>query len=305
MLKHLTPFMSRPSWTDHIETDRPTRRKQLGRQLGRHYSWHTIAYSDSTSAAQTNSDMPFLSDLGIVPTFNGHALLPGDFLLSAAMVLGLTVTRVRLDSGQLRVLGQPYLHPIIQAALPANNPNMVWYYKQPFRLPQREEIAVQRTNTTGVAERDTVILFLHKQYDPWPNGNIWIVRATSTTATVANAWTNIGQPTMETALPVGTYMLNWWDAQSTNGQALRWFFPLTSGLRPGLPMLTGIGNRNNYQIYEGVMGAAGPFVNDVLPFMEVLANGADNSFELRLAITRIAAGIGPMVPMGPLGLAGP
>jgi hypothetical protein len=122
---------------------------------------------------------------------------------------------------------------------------------------------------------------------------------------VANAWTNIGQPTMETALPVGTYQMLFWDAQSTNGQCLRWFFPLTSGLRPGFAMLTSVANRNNYEWYEGVMGAAGPFVNDVLPFMEVLANGADASYELRIAITRIAAGIGPMTPMGPLGLAGP
>lgn len=266
-------------------------------------SWHTIAYRSVQAGAVTNFDTPFQNDLGIVPTFNGHALLPGDFLLSAAMLFGATLTRARLDSGQLRVLGQPYLHPVNASILPANNPNICWYFKQPFKLPQREEIALQSTDTA--ADTFGAFLFLHKTYDPWPAGNIWIVRATSTTATVAGAWTNIGQPTMETALPVGTYMLDWWDAQSANMQALRWFFPLTSGLRPGLPGLTSITNRNNYEIYEGVMGAAGPFVNDVLPFLEVFANAADASFELRLAITRIAAGIGPMVPMGPLGLAGP
>lgn len=268
-------------------------------------SWHTIAYTDSTSSAQTNSNQPFLSDLGVVPTFNTHALLPGDFMLSAAMAMGLTVTRVRLDSGQLRVLGQPYIHPINQAALPANNPNLMWVFKQPFRLPQREEIAVQRTNTTAVAEQDTTLLWLHQSYTPWDPGNVWVVRATSTTATVANTWTNIGQPTMETALPVGTYSLHWWDAQSTNGQCLRWVFPPSFGLRPGMPMLTSIGNRNPYDLYLGAFGKAGEFVNDVLPFMEVLANGADASYELRLAIVRKASNIGSMVPMGPIGLAGP
>src|SRR5258708_1560391 len=97
--------------------------------------WHSIAYTDSTSAAQTNSDMPFLADLGVVPTFNNHALLPWDVRLSWALAMGLTVSRMRLDSGQLRVLGQNYIHPINQAALPANNPNIAYWFKQPFKLP--------------------------------------------------------------------------------------------------------------------------------------------------------------------------
>jgi hypothetical protein len=268
--------------------------------------WHTIAYSDSTAAAQTNTSMPLLNDLGVVPSsLAGNAFLPSDFMLSWAMMMGLTVTRVRLDSGQLRVLGNPYLHPIIQAALPPTNPNICYYFKQPFKLPQREEIAAQRTNTTGVAERDTLLVGLHRDYQSWPGNNIWIVRATSTTATVANAWTNIGQPTMETTLPVGTYQHLWWDSQSTNGQCMRMVYPPTFGLRPGLPMMTAIGNRNPYDIYLGAFGAAGQFVNDVLPFMEVLANAADASYEMRWAIVRIMSNIGNMTPQGPLGLAGP
>jgi len=265
-------------------------------------SWHNIAYFATNAAAATNADTAFVSDLGVVPTFNGHALLPDNFMLTAAQAMGASLLRARLDSGQLRVLGQPYLHPVIAAAVPGSNPNTVWYFRAPFQLPQREEIAAQLTNNAGAPENETVGIWLHKSFDSWGPQNIWIVRATSTTATVANKWTNIGQPTMETALPVGTYTLLWWDAQSTNGQFLRWVFPPTSRLRPGMGMLTSIQNRQNNEVYQGVLGAAGQFVNDVLPFMEVLANAADASFELRLAIQRSSSMIGAPPAMGLPGL---
>jgi hypothetical protein len=266
-------------------------------------SWHIVAYSATTPLNSVNADTAFVSDLGVVPTFNGHALLPGDFMLSFAVAMGATLSRARLDSGQLRVLGQPYIHPINPAVLPTANPNVAWWFRQPFKLPQREEIAAQLSN--GAAEVETVILGLHKSYDPWPAGNVWIVRFTNTTATVANKWTNIGQPTMETALPVGTYSMLWSDLQSANGQAHRWVFPPTVGLRPGFLSQTSVSNRNPYDYYEGVLGTMGQYVNDVLPFIEVLCNGADASYEGRMAIVRVQSSIGSMNPMGPLGVAGP
>ena len=305
MLKHLldglVPFGVAPPLPP-LDCGHPKARKR-GRLRTERELFHVMAYSQLFGAAQTNGDTTFVSDLGVVPTFNNHALLPWSGRLVFAAAMGATLSRARFDSGQLRVLGNMHIFPIIPAAIPGTNPNVDWMVKQPVQLPQREEIAVQLTNTA--AEQDTVVVGVSQQVDPWPSGNIWIVRATSTTATVANKWTNIGQPTMETALPVGTYSILWSDAQSANGQAHRYIFPPAGGPRPGFLSLTSITNRNPPEYYMGWLGNLGYFVNDVLPFIEILANAADAAFEFRWAVVRTQASIGSMVGTGPLGIAGP
>jgi hypothetical protein len=193
--------------------------------------------------------------------------------------MGALLTRARFDSGNIRYYGNPYIRPINNAAIPGTNPNLMMLWDNPFVLPGREEIACQLSNSSGVAERETVGIFLLDSYQAAPAGPFWAVRFTGTTAVVANAW-SIEPFVLETALPSGSYWMVHMDVQSANGQFARMFFD-TQFWRPGLTMLNSLGNRQVDIWRPGILGTMNqvPFVNDRLPALEILANAADAAFE--------------------------
>jgi hypothetical protein len=254
------------------------------RRKARRYStlkseWHTCIYTASNGAGATNADTPALTDSGVLFIINNHFLFQKPMTLVAAYASGASMSRARLDSGNLRYYGNPYIRPFNPALLPGSNPNMMLLWDNPMILPAREEIAAQLSNTAGAPEREYLALFLMSNYMPATPGPFWAVRYTGSTAVVANTWT-IEPFVLETALPSGTYDMIDLDTQSTNGIMARMFFD-TQFYRPGTLMFNAIGNRDVDVWRPGILGKMNvqPFVNDRLPALEILANAADAAFE--------------------------
>jgi len=251
-------------------------------------TWHTAAYTASNAAGATNADTAALTDSGVLYITNSHFLFQRPMVLLAIAAMGANLTKARLDSGNIRYYGQPYIRPFILAATPGSNYNLMALWDNPFALPPREEIAAQLSNSAGAPEQETVLLFLQvastaaqpgEGYTPAPAGPYWAVRFTGTTAVTANKWT-IEPFTLETGLPSGVYWMIHLDCQSTNIQAARMFFD-TQFWRPGMIGLSVLSSRHPDFWRPGMLGTmnSAPFVNDRLPALEILANGADASFE--------------------------
>jgi hypothetical protein len=220
-----------------------------------------------------------LTDSGVLYITNNHFLFQKPMTLVAAYASGASMSRARLDSGNLRYYGNPYIRPFNPALLPGTNPNIMMLWDNPFTLPAREEIAAQLSNTAGAPEREYLLMWLLDSYQAPPAGPFWCVRFTGTTAVVANAW-SIEPFVLETALPSGSYWMVDQDCQSTNLIGSRMFFD-TQFWRPGTIGFNAIGNRDVDVWRPGILGTmnVNPFVNDRLPALEILANGADAAFE--------------------------
>lgn len=263
--------------------------------------FHLAAYTASNAAGATDADTPALTDSGVLYITNNHFLFQQPMTLVAAHAMGASLTRARFDSGNVRYYGKPNIEPLNNAAIPGSNPNLMVLWDNPFILPAREEIAMLLSNSAGAPERETVGIWLMPVFEPAPAGPFWAVRFTGTTAVTANAWT-IEPFTMEQALPSGTYWMIHSNVQSTNGQFARWFFD-TQFWRPGFTMWNALGNRDVDIWRPGILGKmnTNAFVNDRLPALEILANGADASFEGRMFIKPAsppAIGVGGIMSAG-------
>lgn len=248
-------------------------------------SWHIAAFT-LNAAAFTDTPLQAITDsyLDIIGT---DLRLRRRFGLRWAWGGSTLMSRARFDSATLQLIGRPQIVPFDRSPTPIQNPNVWKGQMREFSLPPGETIQCQFTSTTAVAEQATVIVSLMDRVDPLPAGNIQWVRATSTTAAVANKWSPITY-TLDRALPTGKYALVSSHHQSAAGQAHRWIFN-DQRKRPGLLSVTALNNRApdmNYEYSEGTMGL---FVNTSLPIMEVLCNGADAVHEIYLAVVQVSS----------------
>lgn len=244
-------------------------------------SWHTAAYT-TLLGTTANTDIPALSD-DVLTIFNNHFLLRKSYQLMMVWAASATLSRVRFDSPTMRFFGNPYIRPINVATLPANNPNALQIYTKPIILPQAEEIAIQATSAIAMGtERFTAVLMLGANIEAPPAGNVYWVRATSTTAATVNAWTTLTY-TLETGLPTGNYAMVHSEVQSTNAFAHRWIFDEQIE-RPGFLSTTALGNRQPDDFYQLRYGVMGRFMNTSLPRLQVLANVADAAHEIYMGL---------------------
>jgi hypothetical protein len=226
----------------------------------------------------------------IIVIQNGHLFPNNDVWLLAAASMGVSITRSALKSPKLNQITPQYIRPFIGAVLPGNNPNVAWWFQNPFRLNAQEEIAnVISNNLATGTERQTTIALLSDtpNVDPVPMGDFFTSRFTSTSTATANAWTTI-PITFEQQIPVGNYDV--WQAEvtSANIQAFRFVFD-NQYYRPGWLGTAALGNRQPDQFYQGVLGKWGRFRTVSLPRLQVLCNAADASFEGYLRYIKVGS----------------
>lgn len=247
--------------------------------------FHLAAYSaliDNTA----NTDVAALNDQ-ILSVSNGHFLPQRDYSLIFAAVMAATLNRVRIVSPTNRQITLPIIRPIMTAVLPATAPNMADYRKNPFRIRGLEELALEATSGVAMGtERFTALVGLATSMETSPQGDIFTLRGTSTTAAVANAWTDLAITWADT-LPAGNYAVVGLEVQSTNAQGARLIFENQTE-RPGSISITGLGNRTHLMFYKGELGRWGSFRSTRMPTVQVLANAADATHVIHLDIVRIS-----------------
>lgn len=245
---------------------------------------HLSAFSASI-ATGVETDLAAVQD-GILTIQNGHFLPPQDLQIWFAAAMATNVQRARFNSGTLRIPTTPYIRPITAALIPNDPVRFANYQANPLTARMQEELAVLAFQNAAGAQRVTVPIGFGIKYMPAPVGNIFSMRGTSTTAVVANTWTQCAV-TWQDTIAQGTYAVIGLDHQSANGQCARLII-LNQYWRPGAISMPGIADRGDEYFRRGAMGEWGRFVSNYLPIPEVLCNAADAAHEFYLYFVRVA-----------------
>lgn len=238
------------------------------------------------SIGQTvDTDVTTVAD-PVITVQNAHFLPQTDVRLLWAAAMSATLNRVRFATPKTRGVTNPWVRPLIEAAIPPSNPGVMTRVDDPFVFRALEEI--QLLATSGLAmgnENFTALAMISTGFVPIPQGDIYPLRFTSTTAATANKWSQL-TVTFQDTLPSGTYAIVGLEVESANAQAARLILQ-NQQYRPGTLSVTALANRQHSIFYERKLGVLGTFQQTAMPLIEVLANGADASHEGYLDVIRI------------------
>lgn len=245
--------------------------------------YHVVAYQANTFGV-TNFDSTPLTDAWM-SIQNGHYFPSVQLFQYGGWMGGVNLTKVTLVTPRSRMVVPPVLYPIQGALLPPDRPHIYDRRNNPFTLNPVEEVSIQM-NIGGAANAfNTAVFFWGTSLDPVPQGDIYSLHGTSTTAAVANSWTQI-LITYDQTIPAGQYAVIGSQVQSTNAIAHRFFFK-DQILRPGFLSLSALTNISDPSYYYGGWGLLGTFNTTAYPTVEVLANAADAAHDVVLNMVRV------------------
>jgi hypothetical protein len=271
-----------PGWVDAC---RPAR---VGIQFGTIRGatlvpYHVVAYQANTFGV-TNFDSTPLPDAWVTIQ-NGHYLPHIPLYLYGGWFGGVNLTAVTLVTPRSRMVVPPRLYPIQGSLLPPDRPHIFDRRKNPFTLNGVEEVSLLM-NIGGAANAyNTGVMFWGNSLDPVPQGDLYTLHGTSTTAAVANAWSLVNVVWDQT-LPAGNYAVISTHHQSTNAIAHRLFFK-DQVMRPGFLSISALTNLSEPSYYFGGWGQLGQFNTTAYPTWEVLANAADAAHDVSMTMIRL------------------
>lgn len=242
---------------------------------------HTVAYSfTSGAAAATDQDMTLVSDPSVT-NLNNHPIFPVPTWLQWLRIIGLTVTRARLSAPRLRPITRPVINPADNSGsgISTNFFDME-FWRHPLQLNPVEEIQVLVTKTSAVAETDLAVMTVGDNQRNVPQGDMYILRMTSTNGVVALAW-NPAANTADDTLQVGRYSIIGLRVVNATAEGARLIFPgapVAGGLpqiRPGVVAHpTDASAQSPFWVRWGLMGEYGQFESFALPQTEVVGRAA-------------------------------
>lgn len=235
-------------------------------------------YSDSTSAAQTDTDIPLKTDSS-VPTTNSHPLLPFPLWVQWVCGVGLTMTRLRISTPRVKAIARPVIQPVNQAATMNDPLPISEQWRHPILLNPVEEVQMLRTNTTAVAEVDHAMLCVGDNQRNVPQGDMYTARGTTSFTPTINAWST-GVITMDDTLQVGRYGIIGMRVNDATGIGARLIFPgapITGvnfqQFRPGVPCRKNNAQSDWWPSRYGLLGIYGEFESFALPQLEIMDSG--------------------------------
>lgn len=246
--------------------------------------FHLAGYYGSI-AAVANTNCPAIVD-DVLTIQNAHFMLtqPRDLLFAYAG--SPLLDRARINSPTFRAFSPSFIWPInLDDSIPAN-PGVADYRDNPLRIPPLEEIAVEVTNTAAGPSDTFALLGLQSVYEPVPRGNIYTLRGTSTTATVADVWTTAVFAWADT-LPDGNYVVVGGMQYSATAVAFRLIFDNQID-RPGcIASVLATGDQWPPQ-GKGGLGVWGHFRPCAMPQVQLLNTAAVAVHTILLDIMRVA-----------------
>lgn len=239
---------------------------------------HTLANSASATDA-TLVDLAPIQD-GIMTIANSHWYPQKPYDIVSAVVMGTNAQYAQVVTPKMRQLNPPWLPDLNAALVSVSNFAINDLRRTPISLNRLEEVQINYQQTSGGAQRGTVVMNWQLQQTPIPPGEMFVLRGTSTTAVVANVWSQL-TVTWDTNLPAGEYSLIWAKVQSTNQQAFRFIIP-GQYERPGFVGVPTLLSRQGDDIPVGGFGEWSRFFTTAFPIPEVLCNAADAAHVLFL-----------------------
>lgn len=256
--------------------------------------FHTVVYSDSTSAAQTDTDIPLLTDPSVT-ILNNHPLFPIPTWIQWVYGLGLTMSRVRISTPRLKPILRPVVSPVDQSATVTDGFRALDYWRHGIMLNPVEEVQMLRTNTTAVAERDYVALCVGDNQRNIPQGEVYCGRATTSFTPTANVWSS-GVITLDDTLQVGRYSIIGLRVVGANTVVGRLIFPgapLAGGLPQIRPGVIAVGTdtfQDRWFQRFGLLGEFGQFESFALPQLDVVQSTATANPEVFMDLVNVRVG---------------
>jgi hypothetical protein len=242
--------------------------------------YHTLAFDSSIALTSTNQSLKAIADSVLrIGSANGY-ILQEDMMLLAAKASGVGIANTNLQSPKLLQF-RPFFITPLDTTLASANPDLTAVYPhRAFTFRAQEEITAFTDNSNAGAQVQALVAHLATKVDPVPPGEILILTGSSTTAAVANAWTQ-ATVTLDQQLPEGVYAMVGSEHQSTNAIAHRFTFLNGQVYRPGNTSTTAFTNRQSYALPWMVLGTMGYFSNVSLFNTEVLCGAADAAHTFR------------------------
>lgn len=246
--------------------------------------YHVVAYT-ANNFNQTALDTVAVTDT-LLAVQNNHYLPHMDLNLYGGLFYGANLTQVKLVTPRSRMVVPPVLYPVVGALLPPDRPHFFDRRFNPFKLSAVEEVSLQ-INIGGTANAQNILgMFWGTSIDPVPQGDIYALHGTSTTAAVALTWTQIAV-VWDQNLPAGNYAVIGSQHQSTNALLHRFFFK-DQLLRPGFGSIASLQNISEPSYYYGGWGKLGTFNTFTFPTVEVFVNGTDNAHDVVMNLVRVS-----------------
>lgn len=248
-------------------------------------TFHVLAFTkDSVPVGSTYQELVPLTDAAIPmknPGTTQRAWLSEDAHIFAGFAGGGSLTRARFSTGWLP---PAHVRPIWNAQYPADLAPMGEWLNNPIKLPAMQEIVAEAIHSSGSVQNISMVLFITRGLAPAPKGPVTTLRATSTTATVANTWTEVSL-SWEYSLTAGEFAVVGSEAVSGASIAHRWIFD-NAKFRPGSLSVQALYNRPMQYAVAGMLGTWGTFRPPVMPRLEVFSPAPDSSHTAYLHVVR-------------------
>jgi len=246
--------------------------------------FHTLAWYISIGQAVDTDVTPVPDPVVLVQ--NSHFVPQTQVRLNWCYAASTTLDRARFATPKTRVVTNPWIRPIENGIIPADNPNVMDRTQQPFLFNGLEEIQLLATSGLATGNEDFfAVASIGVASQPVPAGDIYPLRFTSTTAAVDAAWSQLAV-SFQDVLPVGTYAIVGLEVKSANAIAARLILQ-GQQFRPGSLSISALGNEQHSLFRQRKPGVYGTFVQTALPLVEVLCDGADAAHEGYLDIIRV------------------
>lgn len=215
-------------------------------------------------------------------------------VLVAGLVENVAANRARLVSPSLRRRSNFQVTPLnggAAAAVEPDSPHKIMDLRDnPLALVTGEQLNFEAFANPAAAQIQTGLVWLSDGKVAPISGPIFSVRATSATAAVADAWTNVAIA-FEEDLPVGRYQVVGLFPMSTTMLAARLVL-VGYQWRPGAMGSDLINDLASPIFRLGQMGVYGEFEDTSPPTIDVLCAAADATQEFWIDLIQVREGIG-------------
>lgn len=259
-------------------------RPSLLQKQGNTVSFHLAAWA-KTIAATTETDVtPVVDDIETIQ--NAHFVLTKDKMMYWLYAGGLLLDKARLITPSYRQITTPFTRPFNLALSPTSRPGIADYRQNPLKFKALEEIQVMFTNSANTSGHYVAGAGLFTSPPtPAPNGDIYTMQGTATTAAVAATWTTLAM-TWQDTLPAGRYAALGLEVVSASGNFARLIFE-DQVERPGSVSQIIQGGITHPMFRMGALGIWGTFTGNRMPNVQVLCDTTDNAHNVYLDLMRI------------------
>jgi hypothetical protein len=247
--------------------------------------WHTAAYSASVAVSSSNVVLPAAPDSILRVGQQSGFVLQQPMALLAAWAAFTNGTGARLFAPKLAQFGYLQVLPVPPAGAEASGLLVAGWPYRPFTFRSQEEVVAHVDTGAGTAGVESLIVSFSTGVDPIPPGEELTIQFTSTSTSVANAWTQIPY-TFSGTLPEGKYALLASELFSAGAVAHRWTF-WGQFYRPGFPSLLASTDPQWPGVRDYRMGLAGQFSNVTPPNLEVFTNAAASAFTGYMRVIKV------------------